>query len=541
MSKAVFQPFQEYQKARVTFVQTVAELAKRQQNIEALKNLGVMNLLGPLLSDPVPSVKQSAALAIGRLVKEDMELANIVVNEDKGKILLHLLESKDSNNKFYKQAACYVISSISKHNKELATRVKEVGSISFLVSCLEDYDPSLKQYAAWALMNIAEKSHELASEIEKSKGITCLIQCLQEPEIELKRVVVKTLSNIAKHSPKLAACVANTGDNLNNIIYYLLLKDTSLRRQILLCLSSIAKNIEDRKRILDSLDSNILIDCIQSKDITLQKNALCLINEIVKSSSNLATTIMSKIKPPVFVNYIMENIGEQRLFAINVISNLSSSHEENANNIITSDGHIALAQTLFTETDFKVLSAAAEAFYQLCRYKPDITNKIFKSDDHVHQNEKQFNIPYKLLELAVFRKEKNEISGKEEEKKRVMDAFNELNEKARDALEKLIETCSEMSVLTPLLDEPVHIPFDSNIYGEILRRVVDKMRNLLVNNKPLQTDFFRNKSLKKILDLQKSYPKLKDEILAYDFYDQNVINYFSDTYEKELLRKNDLL
>ena len=33
MSKAVLQPFEQYQKARVTFVQTVAELAIRPQNI----------------------------------------------------------------------------------------------------------------------------------------------------------------------------------------------------------------------------------------------------------------------------------------------------------------------------------------------------------------------------------------------------------------------------------------------------------------------------------------------------------------------------
>lgn len=318
------------------------------------------------------------------------------------------------------------------------------------------------------------------------------------------------------------------------------MKDTALRRQILLCLASIAKNIEDRKRILDSLDNNILIECIQSKDVCCQKNALCLINEIVKNSSNLASTIMSKIKPSIFVNYIKENTGEQRLFAIQVISNLSSSYEDNAQNIINSEGHIALAETLIFEKDLKVLSAAAEAFYQICKYKPDITNKIFKSED-MHHTDKNFNIAYKLLELAVSRIEKSEISGREEDRKRVLQAYSELNEKSKEALEKLIETCSEMNILIPLLEQPDHLNFDTTVFGEILRKVVDKMRNLLVNNKPLQTEFFRNKSLKKILDLQKAYPKLKEEVLAFDFYDQNVLNYFSDTYEKDLLKKHDLV
>jgi len=67
MSRAVLQPFEQYQKARVTFVQTVAELATRPQNIEALQSAGVMSLLRPLLLDNVPSISQSAALALGRL------------------------------------------------------------------------------------------------------------------------------------------------------------------------------------------------------------------------------------------------------------------------------------------------------------------------------------------------------------------------------------------------------------------------------------------------------------------------------------------
>jgi hypothetical protein len=40
MSKSVLQPFDLYQKARVQFVQTVAELATRPQNIESLQKAG---------------------------------------------------------------------------------------------------------------------------------------------------------------------------------------------------------------------------------------------------------------------------------------------------------------------------------------------------------------------------------------------------------------------------------------------------------------------------------------------------------------------
>jgi len=45
MSRAVLAPFETYQKSRVTFVQTVAELATRPQNIEALQSAGKLSIL----------------------------------------------------------------------------------------------------------------------------------------------------------------------------------------------------------------------------------------------------------------------------------------------------------------------------------------------------------------------------------------------------------------------------------------------------------------------------------------------------------------
>ena len=53
-TRAVLQVFEKYQKDRVSFVQTVAELATRPQNIEPMQSAGVMALLRPLLLDNVP-------------------------------------------------------------------------------------------------------------------------------------------------------------------------------------------------------------------------------------------------------------------------------------------------------------------------------------------------------------------------------------------------------------------------------------------------------------------------------------------------------
>ena len=87
--------FEQYQKARTQFVQTVAELASRSQNIETLQNAGVMALLRPLLLDVVPTIQQTAALALGRLANYNEQLAEAVV---KGDILPQLVYSLAEQN-----------------------------------------------------------------------------------------------------------------------------------------------------------------------------------------------------------------------------------------------------------------------------------------------------------------------------------------------------------------------------------------------------------------------------------------------------------
>ena len=74
--------FEQYQKSRTQFVQTIAELSTRAVNIETLQAAGVMQLLRPLLLDIVPTVQQTAALALGRLANYSDDLAEAVVRSD---------------------------------------------------------------------------------------------------------------------------------------------------------------------------------------------------------------------------------------------------------------------------------------------------------------------------------------------------------------------------------------------------------------------------------------------------------------------------
>lgn len=65
-TKSILSIFEKYQKERLHFVQTVAEHASRETNVDVLQQAGAMGLLKPLLGDPVPAVQQAAAVALGR-------------------------------------------------------------------------------------------------------------------------------------------------------------------------------------------------------------------------------------------------------------------------------------------------------------------------------------------------------------------------------------------------------------------------------------------------------------------------------------------
>lgn len=88
---------------------------------------GVMSLLRPLLLDIVPSVQQTAALALGRLANYSDDLAEAVV---KGDILPQLVYSLAEQNRFYKKAAAFVLRAVAKHSPPLA-QVRLTNNIAY--------------------------------------------------------------------------------------------------------------------------------------------------------------------------------------------------------------------------------------------------------------------------------------------------------------------------------------------------------------------------------------------------------------------------
>lgn len=74
--------FDQYQKARMQFIQTVTDLASKHYNIEYLDNAGVLDLLCPLLWDVVPTIQQLTVIALGRLANHNLKIAQMILKKN---------------------------------------------------------------------------------------------------------------------------------------------------------------------------------------------------------------------------------------------------------------------------------------------------------------------------------------------------------------------------------------------------------------------------------------------------------------------------
>ena len=499
MSRAVLQPFEQYQKARISFVQSIAELASRPQNIDALHSAGAMALLRPLLLDSVPSIQQSAALAIGRLANHSQQLAESVVQND---IIKELIFSLEKPNRFFKKAACYVFKSVAKHSAELAEDIVAGGALEPLVQCLDEFDPSVKEAAAWALGYISKHNSNLAQQVVDARAVDSLILCLQEPEILLKRAAALTLSYICQHTEQLAQPVAENG--LDAITFFLSYNDTQLRRNICQLLGNITKHSPDlATQTMSKLNNpQKLLNCLKDPDDIVKKNAAFCICEIVNKSPENSQAICAAGGPGVLVDFITNIKGDARLYGILSLGFIAAFKDDLAMNVIQAKAISQLRDALQNEPHQHIKSAACYALGHIGRHSAKHAKEV--SDANV------------LSLMLYYYMDPN--------------SSEDLKLKAKNALEKVIDNCSNLSALEPLL----HVA-PEKILKHILQQYV---KNLKGNTQELK-NFAQNGGLQKLQELlikaSETIKPLIEEINKY--YPPDIVKYYSPDYASELLGK----
>lgn len=492
------QIFKEYQQARVSFVQAVSEHAVRPQNIPYLQNAGVMALLRPLLLDSVPSVQQTAAIALGRLASHSDDLAEAVVSNE---ILPQLVYSLSEQNRFYKKAASFVLRAVAKHSPELAQAVVDAGALDSLCLCLEEFDPAVKEAAAWALGYISGHTAELASKVVDAGAVPLLVLCIQEPEITLKRICVSALSDISKHSPELAQAVVDAGavPFIAPIINH---SDSKLKRQACACLAQISKHSVDLAEycVEAEIFPNIL-SCLQDDDINVQKNAATCIREIAKHTPELAKLIVNAGGAAALVEFVDRTKANIRLPGIMALGYISAFSETLALAVIVSKGIPPLKDALINEPEDHIVAAAAWSLGQIGRHSPDHAQAVAEND-----------VLRRLLALFLH----NEVS-------------EDLKTKAKRALKGILKKCTHLESLEPLLREAP---------TNMLKYILDQFGKVLPIDTEARRAFVQSGGLQLVQELNETAgAELADHVERINqCYPKEIIDYYSPKYASHLIQ-----
>ncbi|KAI9327408.1 armadillo-type protein [Zopfochytrium polystomum] len=523
-ARVVLSVFEKYQKERLLFVQTVADLASRESNIDALQAAGVMCLLRPLLLDSIPAIQHAAALALGRLANYNEELAESVVDSD---ILPQLVYSLSEQNRFYKKAAAFVLRAVAKHSPELAQSVVDSGALNALVSCLEEFDPGVKEASAWALGYIARHNADLAQAVVDAGAIPLLVLCVQEPELSLKRIAASALSDIAKHSPELAQSVVDS-NSVPFVAPLLSNTDAKLRRQVCSALSQISKHTVDlAETVVDGEIFPNVLNCLKDSDGYVKKNAATLICEIAKHTPELAQLIVSSGGIAAVVDYVNDSRGNSRLPGIMTLGYISAFSETLALSVIVAKGVAPLAQALVTETEDHIKAACAWSLGQIGRHSPDHAKTL--ADNAV--------LP-KLLQILTSSGEASE------------DVGSDLKTKTKRALKCILEKTLHLEALEPLLQ--VTTP------PNILKYVVGQFAKILPNDIAARRAFVTSGGLQRVQEIANNLnvsqghggvvaatgilngSKMGEHIRTInECYPEEIVRYYSPGYSATLLEKID--
>ncbi|CAG9770782.1 unnamed protein product [Ceutorhynchus assimilis] len=424
--RSIVQVFETYQKSRLSFAQTVSDLASRPQNVEAMKSADVLELLKPLITDVCPQIRQCASMALGRLVHNDPQMAAELVTSG---VLNILLQNASAGNKYQKTAVLFVIRSICKHNATMAEIVAKNG-LPTLVFCLEDFEPTVKESAAWGIGYIARHDKKLAQDCVNVGVLPLLMLCLQEPELSLKQIATSAITDISKHGEDLAMCAVDAGvvpylaKNLHN-------SDEKLKKQSLAALSAIAKHSPELAEVV--VEAEVIVTVSQHlshQNPTIRRNAAGLIRDVAKQSLELTQLVVNTgaigsllevllqfpAKPP-------EPSNDARIPCVSALGFIAGQSSQLAMTVLGCRIIQVLARILNECTDENLLSVTAWTIGQIGRHSPEHAAAVASA-----------NIFPRLLYL--YESEKSSV---------------DLKTKCHTALKQCLQNCLLMTALEPLL------------------------------------------------------------------------------------------
>jgi len=247
-----------------------------------------------------------------------------------------------------------------------------------------------------------------------------------------------------------------------------------------------------------------ILHCLKDIDEYVRKNAATCIREIARHTPDLAKLIVNAGGVAAMVDYITEARGNNRLPGIMTLGYIAAFSETLALAVVVSKGIPPLKDALINEPEDHLKAASAWSLGQIGRHSPDHARALAEAD-----------VLRRLLAVYLHQ-----------------DSSEDLQTKAKRALKSVIQKCTHLPALEPLLQESPH---------NILKYVVQQFAKVLPHDLQARRSFVQSGGLQKIQEVKAEVgSKLHDFIDEINMlYPPEIVQYYSPNYAETLLKKMD--
>ena len=456
--------------------------------------------MNPLLKDPVPSIQQSAAIALGRLVSHSARVSDSVCRDDFLDILTQQLKLE---SKHYKKAAAFVLRSLAKHGEKQAAAIAESGAVPLLVECLSDSDLSVRESSIWAIGYVARHSATLAQAVVDCGTVPILVAIYKESELTLRRIAVSALSDIAKHSDALCKLILDSGI-IDQLILDMEHSDVGLKRQVTACLSHLAKHSEHSAATLVKhgiISKAILV--LKDANENVSKNACTIIRDVCRHTESLAKQVIAAGGIAGLVEYLDDiPSGVNRTPALAGLGNIASSSDTLALAVISGGLVPSLASSLLDESEESVRGVTAWLLGQIGKHSPEHARALLDAETL-----------RKLLAVFIH-----------------PSSSDDLRDKCEASFKRIVRNVVEVTKLEPLI---------SDTPPRLLTPVVRQLSKILAKSSEGRKQFVQSGCLQRLqrvrCEVGSKYATAMQELNA--LYPPELISYFSPEYPDQLFEK----
>jgi len=204
------------------------------------------------------------------------------------------------------------------------------------------------------------------------------------------------------------------------------------------------------------------------------------------------------------VDYITEARGNNRLPGVMTLGYIAAFSETLALAVVVSKGIPPLKDALINEPEDHLKAASAWSLGQIGRHSPDHARALAEAD-----------VLRRLLAVYLHQ-----------------DSSEDLKTKAKRALKSVVQKCTHLPALEPLLQESP---------PNILKYVVQQFAKVLPHDLQARRSFVQSGGLQKIQEVKAEVgSKLRDYIDEINhLYPPEIVNYYSPNYAETLLKKMD--